>query len=265
MLSRFECRVNDPESKCPAFDELLSAVFGNVALLYSGEERAGLISYLWELFGYVICPRKDVPAFMFWIGREDSGMLQVLEVLKQLVGCDAVFEGEAKKILGSGVDKSKSAEKLEGKLLFVDSNVKRGAKVCDGLLKTFSENKRISVFPARGGDRLAWTTATPLLCMDTDHLRFTDDSYAFSRRTHAIYFDSTVDAARAKSLTQTTIRDEMQGVLNNAICGLSRVKERCALALPASAVGFRKHFLDVAVTSRARMPHASQCLEARQP
>jgi len=264
MLSKFQYTVNDQEANCPAFNELLNAVFHSVAILYSKKERAELISYLWELFGYVICPRKDVPVFMFWIGREDSGVLQVLEVLKRLVGHDAVFEGEAKKILGSGVDRSKSAEKLENKLLFVDSNVKCRTKVCDGMLKTFSENNRISIFPSRGGDRLAWTTATPLLCMDADHLRFTDDSYAFSRRTHAIYFDSTVDAARAESLAQITIRDEMQGVLNNAICGLSSVKERCALALPASAADFRKRFLDIAVTSRARMPYANRWPETQQ-
>jgi phage/plasmid-associated DNA primase len=83
--------------------------------------------------------------------------------------------------------------------------------------------------------------------MDEDHLRFTDSSYAFERRTHAIYFDSTIDSERAESLVRTTIRDEMQGVLNNAISGCSRVKARCALADPASVVDFRKRFLDVAI------------------
>lgn len=253
MLSKFRSRVNNGSTAgCPAFDELLDAVFHSVAILYSEKEQAEFISYLWELFGYVIFPQKSVPVFMFWIGREDSGILQVLEVLKHLVGNDAVFEGEAKKLLGDGVSKSKSAEKLEGKLLFVDSDVKRGTKVCDAMLKTFSETKSISVFPAQGRDRLAETTATPLLCTDTDHLRFVDDSYAFERRTHAIYFDSLVDAVRAESLTQKTILDEMQGVFNKALCGLVRVKGRCALALPASAVDFRKRFLDIAVVSGAR-------------
>lgn len=254
MLPKFESRVNGQESKCPAFDELLEAAFANVALLYSEEERAELISYLWELFGYVVCPRKEVPVFMFWIGGEDSGMPQVVDVLKSLVGPEAVVVGEAKKFLGEGVDKSRSAEKLEHKLLFVDENVKHGTKLCDGLLKTFSENKSLSVFPKRGGDRIVWTTATPLLCMDDDHLRFTDDSHAFARRTHAVYFDSAVGGERADSLARTTIRDEMQGVLGKAICGCDRVVQRCALALPASAADFRKRFLDAAIVPHGRQP-----------
>lgn len=247
MVTKFESRVNGQGSKCPAFDELLETVFANIAILYSEEERAELISYMWELFGYVICIRKDVPVFMFWIGEEYSGMPQVVDILKRLIGPEAVVEGEAEEFLGEGVDSSKSAEKLEHKLLFIDDGVKRGARLCDGLLKAFSESRRISVFPANGGDRLAWTTATALLCMDEDHLRFTDSSYAFERRTHAIYFDSAIDSERAESLVRTTIRDEMQGVLNNAISGCSRVKARCALALPASAVDFRKRFLDAAM------------------
>lgn len=263
MLSKFRSRVSDSMAECPSFDELLSVVFGDIAILYSEEERAELISYLWELFGYVIYPQKNVPVFMFWVGSEDSGVLQVFDVLKQLVGYDAVFEGEAKSILGKGANKSNSAEKLESKLLFVDGHVKPGTKVCDGLLKTFSETKRISVFPARGTDRLADTTATPLLCMDSDHLRFTDDSYAFSRRTHAIYFDSTVDIDRAELLTRIAIRDEMPGVLNKALNGLGRVKERYALAEPASAVDFRKRFLDIAVISRTRTPGLDRRLEAK--
>lgn len=263
MLSEFRSRVNGQDSKCQAFDELLDAVFHRVAILYSEKERAEFIAYLWELFGYLICPQKDVPVFMFWIGREDSGMLQVLRVLKHFVGCDAVFEGKAKTLLGVGVSKSKSAKKLEGKLLFVDNNVERGTRVCDGLLKTFSESKRLSIFSERGGNRFAWTTATPLLCMDADHLRFSDDSYAFERRTHAIYFDSAVDVAYAESMTQKTIRDEMQGVFNNALRGLISVKERRALALPASAVDFRKLFLDTAVTPKPQMPGANRWREAK--
>jgi hypothetical protein len=64
---------------------------------------------------------------------------------------------------------------------------------------------------------------------------------------------------------ESQMLSKFQSRVNDQEANCPAFEELLSLAEPASAVDFRKHFLDIAVTSRARMPYANRWPETLQP
>jgi phage/plasmid-associated DNA primase len=92
------------------------------------------------LVGYIIQPRRHLPIIPILFGRGDNGKTRLMRTVMQLLGPALVHAQRVEDL-----DKSRFAMgSLCGKLLFVDDDVRAGARLPDGILKTISEGKQVT-------------------------------------------------------------------------------------------------------------------------
>ena len=205
-----------PEATCREYDAAVRRIFEKA------EYPRTLIAFFEELMGYAIQLRRDIPLIVLMIGEGNNGKTSLVRVLTELVGPDFVHSGrvddldEARFAIGS----------LFGKLLFVDDDVRAGAKLPDGALKKISEAKRLTgehkFKPAFSFVNRAFPI---LLCNNLPSLA--DLSHGMMRRLHVVPFDRTfAEAETDRHLFERIIKNELSGVLNRALAGWKRLKRR---------------------------------------
>ena len=93
-----------------------------------------------DLFGYIIQPKRNIPVIVIMSGAGDNGKTVLIRTVMRLLGHDLVH---AQRV--DDLDKNRFAiGSLFGKLLFVDDDVRAGARLPDGMLKTISEAKEVT-------------------------------------------------------------------------------------------------------------------------
>ena len=205
-----------PDATCPGYDAAIERIFENADYPHT------LIAFFEELMGYAIQLRRDIPLIVLMIGSGSNGKTSLVRVLTELVGPDFVHSGrvdeldEARFAIGS----------LFGKLLFVDDDVRAGAKLPDGALKKISEAKRLTgehkFKPAFSFVNRAFPI---LLCNNPPSLA--DLSLGMMRRLHVVPFNRTfAEDETDRRLFDRIIKNELSGVLNRALEGWKRLKRR---------------------------------------
>jgi putative DNA primase/helicase len=213
----------NPQSTCSEYDAAINRIFEKA------EYPKTLISFFNELMGYSIQPRRDIPLIVVMIGNGSNGKTSLVNLLIELVGTSFVHSGrvgeldEARFGIGS----------LFGKLLFIDDDVRAGAKLPDGALKKISEAKLLT---GEHKFKPAFTfvnRAFPiLLCNNLPSLA--DLSPGMMRRIHVLPFDRSFGATEIdRELFDRIIKNELSGVLNRALQGWGRLKLRSRF--PSSA------------------------------
>ena len=177
-----------------------------------------------ELMGYAIQLRRDIPLIVLMIGSGSNGKTSLVRVLTELVGTDLVHSGRVDELEGSRF----AIGDLFGKLVFVDDDVRAGAKLPDGVLKKISEAKLLTgenkFKPAFSFVNRAFPI---LLCNNLPSLA--DLSPGMMRRLHVLPFDRTfAEAEIDRHLFDRIIKNELSGVLNRALEGWKRLKQRKA-------------------------------------
>jgi putative DNA primase/helicase len=206
----------DPEATCPEYDAAIRRIFEKA------QYPQTLINFFNELMGYAIQLRRDIPLIVVMIGKGSNGKTSLVKLLIELIGTNFVHSGrvgeldEARFGIGS----------LFGKLLFVDDDVRAGAKLPDGALKKISEAKLLT---GEHKFKPAFTfvnRAFPmLLCNNLPSLA--DLSPGMMRRIHVLPFDRSFDANEIdRDLFDRIIKNELSGVLNRALQGWKRLKLR---------------------------------------
>jgi putative DNA primase/helicase len=205
-----------PGATCPEYDAAVQRIFEKA------DHPQTLIAFFEELMGYAIQLRRDIALIVLMIGSGSNGKTSLMRLLTELVGADFVHSGrvddldEARFGIGS----------LFGKLLFVDDDVRAGAKLPDGALKKISEAKRLTgehkFKPAFSFVNRAFPI---LLCNNLPSLA--DLSLGMMRRLHVVPFDRTfAEGETDRHLFDRIIRNELTGVLNRALEGWQRLKRR---------------------------------------
>ena len=207
----------DPNAKCPRYDQALLEVFGQAA------DRDGLIRHFNEFVGYAIQPSRDIACFWLLIGPGANGKTSLLNTLQKLVGQDAVMNDSMKRFLR---DRFNTAY-LQNKLLFIDDDLAENLVMDDGLLKKISEQKQISARRAYGRHKVSFTCRA-LPVMAGNSYPFTGDiSRGMSRRAQVIPFKKTFsELEQDPTLFPGIWNDEMPGVLNRALEGIKRLRQR---------------------------------------
>jgi len=204
-----------PDATCPEYDAAVQRIFERA------EYPGTLIAFFEELMGYAIQLRRDIPLIVLMIGEGNNGKTSLVRVLTELVGSDFVHSGRI-----DDLDERFAVGSLFGKLLFVDDDVRAGAKLPDGALKKISEAKRLT-----GEHKFKPTfsfvnRAFPImLCNNLPSLA--DLSHGMMRRLHVIPFDRTFEETEIdRHLFERIIKNELSGVLNRALMGWKRLKRR---------------------------------------
>jgi putative DNA primase/helicase len=214
----------DPTARCPEYDRALRGIFG------AAKKPEALIRHWHELVGYIIQPRRHLPIIPILFGRGDNGKTKLMNSVMHLLGPSLVHAQRVEDL-----DKSRFAMgNLCGKFLFVDDDVRAGARLPDGILKTISEGKQVTGELKFGPVFNFTVRAIPvLLCNNIPCLA--DLSYGMLRRLMVIPFDRTFTTMdKDPDLFDRIVANELPGALNRALEGYRRLVVRGAFKLPTA-------------------------------
>jgi P4 family phage/plasmid primase-like protien len=226
----------EPVALCPCFDTMLEQAFAHIT---DDFQRSELIRHFWELIGYVIQPRKDIPLIMLWYGDGFNGKSTMSDFLARLVGpmCSQPVEMHE---LGNGKD-NHALETMEGKLILIDDDLKSDARLSDGTLKKFSETKLIKINPKHKTAYTARVNVTPII-LTNGYPIIRDLSRGLQRRIDVLPFESDLTPHIASDLPRIAREQEMSGILNRALDGLQRLRARRGFSRPQCCVDANNKF-----------------------
>jgi putative DNA primase/helicase len=206
----------DPDAKCSEYDRAVAEIFA------SADKPEDLVRHWNEFVGYVIQPRRHIPVIMILLGGGDNGKTVLIRTVVRLLGTSLV---EAQRV--DNLDKNRFAMgSLFGKLLYVDDDVRAGARLPDGILKTISEAKEVTgEYKYKPSFNFTVRTVPVLLCNNIPSLA--DLSHGMLRRLQVIPFDRTFTGDdKDATLFDRIWASELPGVLNRALRGYQRLLER---------------------------------------
>ncbi len=217
----------DPEAICPKYDKALHEIFGE------STEPGEMVRHWHEFVGYAIQPTRDIASFWILIGHGSNAKTVLLKTLQRLVGPEAVLNDQ----IDSFQRDRFNIAALSGKLLLVDDDLRENVVLDDGLLKKLSEAKAISARHAYGRRKFNYRClALPVMAGNSYPLT-KDVSYGLVRRAQVIPFDRTFAAAEANPRLFPAIwESELPGILNRALEGLTRLRQRTEFKPPDDCV-----------------------------
>src|SRR5271166_1992927 len=204
-----------PDALCPEYDAAVQSIFENA------DHPRTLIAFFEEMMGYAIQLRRDIALIVLMTGGGNNGKTSLVRVLMELVGPDFVHSGRVDDL----------AERFEvgslfGKLLFVDDDVRAGAKLPDGALKKISEAKRLTGEHKFKPPFSFVNRSFPIMLFNNPP-SLADLSLGMMRRLHVVPFDRTfAETEMDRHLFDRIIQNELSGVLNRALEGWKRLKRR---------------------------------------
>jgi putative DNA primase/helicase len=208
--------VYDPEATCPTYDKALLEIFAKA------DNPKAMVRHWNELLGYIIQPKRNIPLIVILYGSGDNGKTKLIGTATRLLGSQLVH---AQRV--DDIDKNRFAiGSLFGKYLFVDDDVRAGARLPDGILKTISEAKEVTgELKYQRSFNFVVRTVPVLLCNNIPSLA--DLSHGMVRRLTVIPFDRTfTEEEKDPDLFDRIWANELPGVLNQALRGYQRLLER---------------------------------------
>ena len=158
----------------------------------------------------------------------------------RLVGSEAVL---TEQIASFQRDRFNTAA-LPGKLLLIDDDLSASVTLADGLLKKISESKMISARHAYGRRNFNFRClALPVMAGNTYPLT-NDVSHGLVRRAQVIPFDRIFTPQEADpGLFPAIWESELPGVLNRALDGLRRLRQRGGFKSPKDCEKAKAEFM----------------------
>jgi len=254
----------DPEASCPTFDKALLGIFSNA----KGEpDDLGSYSSVpydmsrhWnEFMGYVIQPQRDIPSYWMIRGGGDNGKTMLIKILIELMGISTITSGRIHKL----EENKNGIGGLVGKLMFYDDDVKTGTRLPDGLLKQMSESKLMTgELKFINSFEFICVALPVLLCNNYPYVA--DLSWGMRRRGYIIPFDRIFKSGVDKdpTLFNRIKENEMSGVLNRALEGLKRLRQRGEFLEPAPCLREKDIFLAHGNSLNAFIQ--TQCLQDKE-
>lgn len=208
--------VYDPDASCHEYDDALRAIFSNASNVDE------MVRHWHEFVGYAIQPKRDLASWWMLHGRGANGKTRLMETVSRLLGPDAVASMRI-----SDLSRSQFAtSSLVGAMVLLDDDVDRATLLPDGQLKQISEQKAMQA-EFKGKDRFRFICRALPVMLCNGYPRTSDTSQGMARRAQVIPFRRQFMGADADpGLFNRIWRDEMPGVLNRALEGLARLRER---------------------------------------
>jgi putative DNA primase/helicase len=206
----------DPDAPCPKYDQALLEIFSKT------DKPKAMVRHWNELVGYIIQPERNIALVVILYGRGDNGKTRLIRTVTRLIGKPLV---EAQRV--ENLDKSRFAiGSLFGKYLFVDDDVRAGARLPDGVLKTISEAKEVTgEIKYKSSFNFVVRTVPVLLCNNIPSLA--DLSHGMLKRLMLIPFDRIFSKdERDPDLSERIWAEELPGILNRALAGYQRLLAR---------------------------------------
>lgn len=236
----------DSKATCPLFDKALHDTFSNA------KDVEGMVRHLYEIIGYIIQPDRFMTSFFVFHGGGRNGKTSVAKTLQQLISQSAIC---ARRISDFGSNQFALGD-LMGKLLLIDDDVDVDTRLPDGILKKLSENKLITGEKKHKSSQEFIATAA-ILMLANAYPRTADVSEGMLRRMMMVPFNRYFDKAQPNPFPDIW-QNEMAGILNAALAGLKRLRERGDWLEPVDCLEARNKWL---ANAHPLMGFLSECVE----
>ena len=226
----------DPAAKCSEYDKALLGIFAKTS------SPKQMRKFWNELVGYIIQPRRNIATIAILLGSGNNGKTALVKTVTKLLGKAQVHAQRVEDL-----ERNKFAfGSLFGKLLFLDDDVKAGARLPDGTLKIISEAKEVTgENKYKDPFNFVVRSVPMLLCNNVPSLA--DVSRGMLRRLMVIPFDrSFTDKDEDKELFDRIRANELSGVLNKALKGYIRLQKRQRFKLPKAVKKAQERWLEQA-------------------
>ena len=223
--------------------------------------------HFYEVIGYILHPEKS-PAKWFllrgngsdgkttqmkiisakWFllrGNGSDGKTTQMKIISALLGSAVLPESIERFSTGSFAD-SHATSSLVGKLLVYDDDLNKNIVLPDGTLKKLSEDGQITANP-KGYQPFTFTKVCTVVMCCNGTPKTKDISKGFRRRAMVIPFDrGFTKEEQDPTILKYIIKNELSGVLNKALEGLKRLKQRGYFQEPISCKEAKNSWLDSA-------------------
>ena len=224
----------DALASCPGYDAAFAGIFSKA------EAPAEVVRHVHETIGYAIQPCRDIPCFFMLIGNGSNGKSKVLQTIQRLVGSTAAMNGRVTSFQRDAFGISA----LVGKKVFFDDDMPVDTVLDDGLIKMISEAKQMTTRHAHGRRHFTFRCLALPMMAGNDYPMTADSSYGMTRRAMVIPFARKFGEGEADpELFEKIWATELPGILNRALEGLARLRQRGGFALPVDCKRAANEFM----------------------
>lgn len=216
LLTCLETSYN-PDATCEIFDSALNEIF------LKNKEPNEIIRHFWEFTGYILQPYKNIPTWWIWHGYGENGKSTLIEILQHILG-NAVLPRPISNFNDAG--NAHAIASLVGKLLVIDDEADSESVLPTSALKKLAESKLWESNPKHKDAFVFRSCATPLL-LSNGWPGTRDLSRGLLRKTYIIPFKRTFDKrSEDVNLKYKIVKTELPGILNKALIGYQRLRQR---------------------------------------
>jgi P4 family phage/plasmid primase-like protien len=212
----------DPDAKCPRFDQFLAEIsLGDPDV----EQKVQLI---YEMIGYCLLAVCYLEKFFMLVGPGANGKSVLLNTLADLIGRESVAG-----VQPGELDNRNHRAHLQGKLVNIVTEVKKGHLLDDGALKAIVSGELVTA--DRKYEHPFTFRPTATMVFATNHLPDVKDfSHGMFRRAVVIPFTRTFAEHEQDKQLQSKLAKELPGILTKAVDAVGYVLQRGHFITPPS-------------------------------
>ena len=203
-----------PDAEAPRFKKFLSEIFKD------DPQKALTIQ---EFAGYILLPKIFLHHCLFLLGGGGNGKSVLINIIAKLVGRENISALELhqfsdKFLLGI----------LRNKLLNISTEVQTKSVVDDSIFKQVISGDLVQA-DVKFKDPMTFRPVAKHIFSMNDVPVITDRTYALKRRLSVVRFNQVFEGETADNFLEDKLSEELSGVLNWALEGLSRVLKNNAI------------------------------------
>lgn len=235
----------NPKATCPKYDAALRETFKKLP------DCEDVMRHFYEIIGYILHPEKRPAQFFLFRGHGSDGKTTQMKIISALLG-DAVLPESIERFATGNFADSHATSSLVGKLLVYDDDLDKNFTLPDGTMKKLAEDGLITANP-KGAQPFTFTKICTVVMCCNGVPKTKDMSRGIRRRAQVVpftrgfgYDDEDNENTVNLNIADEIIETELPGILNKALEGLKRLKQRGYFKEPISCLDAKNAWLDCA-------------------
>jgi putative DNA primase/helicase len=213
-----------PTATCDRFNAYQEQVFS------PDSDREQKKFFLQEWAGYLLTRDTSQQMMVLFVGNGANGKTVFIRQLVNLLGSGNVSSASL-----DSLDRSYIRADLDGKLLNVSYEISTGARIDDGYFKAIVSGEPIEA-AFKFKPSFTYTPTVRLMASTNNLPQCRDVTDATFRRIVVIQFNRQFSQEQQNPLLMQELRLEMPGILQWAVAGLRRMRQRGRFEVPPSSI-----------------------------